>query len=111
MAEQRDLELAALLEDLLVVGGDLDDAVRELQVRLGEQRANPVIDQLRLQRIVLVHQHVHGGGLRGGGGQLGDAVLVLGVGPFQHPAAAEAVDVQPGEEKRHGAEHGQLDQP
>jgi len=70
LAEERDRELPAIGQDLLVVARDVADLGREQQIRLGEQRADPVVDHLGLERIVVVDDHVDGRGLRAAGAQL-----------------------------------------
>ena len=49
------------------------DLLGELQVRLVDERVDAVVDQARLDRILLVHQHLHG---RLGGVQRGQRLEV-----------------------------------
>ena len=51
-------ELAALDQQVEVVGRLVGDPLREDQVGLGDQRLDPVVDELRLDRVVLVDEHL-----------------------------------------------------
>ncbi len=61
VAEDRQAERAAFDQKVDVAGGLLGDALAEEEVRLGDERRDPVVDQLRLDRVVLVHEHVDRG--------------------------------------------------
>ena len=51
-------EGAALDDQVEVVGGLVGDLLGEDQVRLGDQRLDPVVDEARLDRVVLVDEHL-----------------------------------------------------
>ena len=55
LAEER--EVAAVEQDLQVARRDLGDLLGDPQVRLREQRVDPVVDEAALDRVLLVDQH------------------------------------------------------
>ena len=46
-------EVAAVEQDLQVLLGDIGDLLGDLQVRLREQRVDPVVDEAALDRVLL----------------------------------------------------------
>ena len=58
LAEQ--VEAAAPEQQGQVVGRDARDLLRDPQVRLGDQRADPVVHEARLDGVLLVDQDAHG---------------------------------------------------
>ena len=52
------LNVPALDQQVEVVRRLVGDPLREDQVRLGDQRLDPVVDEARLDRVVLVDEHL-----------------------------------------------------
>ena len=69
VADQRQAELAAVDQQVEVARRGLRDLLREHQVGLGDQRLDPVVDELRLDRVLLVDEHLDRRLLRGQAGE------------------------------------------
>ncbi len=78
-AEDRDAvaeeaEVAAVEQDLQVLGRDVGDLLGDLQVRLREQGVDPVVDEAGLDRVLLVDEHLDRRALRVEAGERLEAI-------------------------------------